>query len=439
MSGTGPMNELAIRTAVRLAVGLSKVPRMQFQWGQPANPLSVGLRGQWAVLADGLQDIHFYLGFDGRQLLVAPGGPGAALLLNGQPLQGQAWVPVTVPAQIQAGGALLRVENEAAFAAEADAPVNSSVDTLFDGGVLRERGRALATPAPIAPMAVLPTVLSPSGARAAPFGATLRSPTDQPEPAPPAPARSRSQPEVPQATTNSPSTPPPTALTQPPVAAKKGAWAEASGPKKASLVLMPFALATMMWVLLDDSEVPLAGLPTSPVAAKPAAATPDPVSSQAPVRQRLSLAKTPAGPDTLAATAAAAAAANEQNPAEPKVADPKAVDPKAPASQATEPKAAEPKVPEPKAAEPSAATQASASPAPSAAPAASTSAVPIVPAPLGSAAQLSTSARAALSAALLGNLDQAADLYTRLSAAQPDNEAFRLAARLTAAHAVRRP
>ncbi|MES1183880.1 MAG: hypothetical protein ABUL60_08685, partial [Myxococcales bacterium] len=49
------------------------------------------------------------------------------------------------------------------------------------------------------------------------------------------------------------------------------------------------------------------------------------------------------------------------------------------------------------------------------------------------------SARAALSAALLGNLDEAAELYTKLAAAEPGNQAFSLAARLTAAHAVRRP
>jgi hypothetical protein len=394
MSGTGPMNELAIRTAVNLTVGLSKVPRMTFEWGKRANPVSVGLRGQWAVLADRLQDIHLYLGFDGQQLLVAPGGPGAVVLVNGQPLTGHAWVPVTVPAHIQVGDALLRVENEAALPGGAENPVNSSADTWFDGGVLRERGRALAQPAAVAPTVAAPMVLGGAGPRAVPLGATLQS-AAVPEPAQAAPVanngRPRSQPELPQAVNSLPSSPPVTSVTQPPAPAKKGAWAEASGPKKAILVLMPFALATMMWVLLDDSDQQLASpapaAAAKPAGATPAGATPDPAPSQAPPRQRFSLAKTPASPDSAGAAPSAVAPPSSASPA------------------------------------PSSAALAAPSPAAS----------PVAAPPSGA------SPRAALSAALLGNLDQAAELYTKLAAADPGNQAFSLAARLTAAHAVRRP
>jgi len=407
MSGTGPMNELAIRTAVNLTVGLSKVPRMTFESGKRANPVSVGLRGQWAVLADRLQDIHLYLGFDGRQLLVAPGGPGAVVLVNGQPLTGHAWIPVTVPAHIQMGDALLRVENEAALPGGAENPVNSSADTWFDGGVLRERGRALAQPSAVAPTVAVPMVLGVDGPRAVPLGATLQS-AAVPEPVQAAPAangRPRSQPERPQAVNGLPSSPPATSVTQPPPPGKKGAWAEASGPKKAILVLMPFALATMMWVLLDDGDQQLAApaapaAAANPASATPVRATPDPVPSQAPVRQRFSLAKTPPSPDSAAVPAPSASAA-------PSSAAPSAAPPSLPSSAAPAPSSA-------------------ALPAPS--PAAS----PVAAPPSGA------SARAALSAALLGNLDQAAELYTKL-AADPGNQAFSLAARLTAAHAVRRP
>ena len=418
MSGTVPMNELAIRTAVNLTAGLSKVPRMTFQWGARANPISVGLRGQWAVLADGLQDIHLYLGFDGRQLLVSPGGPGAVVLVNGHRVQGHAWVPVSVPSQIQLGEALLRVENEAAFEAGADNPINSTADTWFDGGVLRERGRALATPAPaapIAPIAAVPVVLAAGGARAAaPHGATHESASPRPHVlGMPGVGGDRSAPDVAGAANTLPSTPPPTSLTQPPAAANnKGAWASASGPKKAIFALMPFALATMLWVILDDGEPPLAN-PAPPVAAKPASPAAAPVPSQVPARQGFSLAKTPARPDS--ATPAAPSA-------------PKRAEPLATASLSTSPA-------------PSVAPAASnAVPAvPSAVPSASTSATPNVAMPPTVVAPSGASPRAALSAALLGNLDEAAELYQDLAAADPSNPAFSLAARLTAAHAVRRP
>jgi hypothetical protein len=421
MSGTRPMQELTVQTTVALAVGLSKVPRMKFPWGARAEPISLGLRGQWAILADHVQDVHAYLGFDGQQLLVAPGAPGASVLVNGQPIQGQAWVAVSAPARIQLGEAQLRIENEGRAEATTakipvvndlgatELPINSTIDTLFDGGVLRERARAI-TPAPIAPMPVVPTLLAAGVPRAGvPFEATLQSATPPPNVQPQVAARGRShsQPQVSAAVkasptiaspTNkaSPSTPPPTAVTQPPPAAKKGAWAEASGPKKAIFVLMPFALATMMWVILDDSEQQLASAPAQPVAAKPAGAKPDAAASEVAALPRISLAKTPASP------ASAEAAKNK-----------------------------------PQDAEPSATSRLSTSPAPSAAPAAA-SAVPSAAAP-SIVTPPGASPRAALNAALLGNLDQAAELYAKLSAADPSNQAFSLAARLTAAHAVRHP
>jgi hypothetical protein len=420
MSGTRPLNEVAIRTAVNLTAGLSKVPRMTFQWGTPANPISVGLRAQWSMLADGLQDIHLYLGFDGRQLLVAPGGPGAVVLVNGQPIHGQAWVPVSVPSQIQLGEALLRVENEAAFEAAENA-INSTADTWFDGGVLRERGRALATPppgapaGPIAPMQAVPMVLAAGGSGApAPLGATLESAAPLPYVlgAPAAGGGARPQPKVADAVNTLPSTPPPTSSsTEPPPAGRKGAWAAASGPKKAILVLMPFALATMLWVILDDSEQQLASS-ASPVAPLPASRATAAEPSQVPARQGFSLAKTPPRPDS--ATPAAASARQGTEP--PVTAPPTSPTP-------SEVPAAPSEVPA----------------APSAVPATSASVTPSVAAPPTVVAPSGASPRAALSAALLGNLDQAAELYKDLAAADPSNPAFTLAARLTAARAVRRP
>jgi hypothetical protein len=49
------------------------------------------------------------------------------------------------------------------------------------------------------------------------------------------------------------------------------------------------------------------------------------------------------------------------------------------------------------------------------------------------------SPRTALNAAFLGDWGEATKQYAALASANPDNEAFRLAVRLTADHAVRRP
>jgi hypothetical protein len=67
---------MGCQTVVRLAIGLSKTPKLKFAWGAPVDAVTVGMRSNWAVLADKLLDLHLYLGFDGEHLLVA--GAGAA-------------------------------------------------------------------------------------------------------------------------------------------------------------------------------------------------------------------------------------------------------------------------------------------------------------------------------------------------------------------------
>ena len=50
--------------------GTSGTDHLAFPRGQSMQPISLGLRGQWRIEADGVLDVHGYVYFDGQNLFV---------------------------------------------------------------------------------------------------------------------------------------------------------------------------------------------------------------------------------------------------------------------------------------------------------------------------------------------------------------------------------
>ena len=423
MTGTQRMTELAGQTVVRLTTGLSKTSIMKFAWGIPNEPVTLGLRGSWGILAEGMLDVHLHLGFDGKQLLLALPSPHANVLMNGQRVSRQGWLQVPVPGRVEFGGATLEVAYErpdGELGVDPDLDPLSQIDTMFDGGVLRARARGMSGPPPAnqpaqPPAEVAKTMASatpgfaqaPAAAKPEPAGRDERSRKDL------ANASGTPAPRVAsEAAQRQPSDLPANQLSDSP-APKPGFWASASVPKKLSVALLPLAvLATLYSMEEPDAEIP------APVAAtaRPLASAPT-ASSAVPSTNTNTNTSTTTTVPRLART-----------PASPTSANAGAVTP----GGAT---------PETISVSPSGATTAAAT-APQASAAAPTS--PAVTAPVPSvehalAASAGVSPRAALDAAFLGNFKDASRAYAKLAAANPDNKAFQLASQLTASEAVRRP
>src|SRR5262249_9229813 len=86
--------------------GASGTDHLAFPRGQPVQPISLGLRGQWRIEADGVLDVHGYLYFDGQNLFVQSANVDSPLRVNGQAM-GSQWAPVGAPCTIALGDARL--------------------------------------------------------------------------------------------------------------------------------------------------------------------------------------------------------------------------------------------------------------------------------------------------------------------------------------------
>jgi len=277
--------------------------------------------------------------------------------------------------------------------------------------VLRERARVLAEQAP--PFAQPPSAPPAFGMREAPWASHNAAV---------APAGPSSAGASDQAKRMPASSSPPSAGTSGPVPeVPRGFWREASGPKKLIVLLMPFALASTFWVIWDDEGADVGPSPTPKTSVLVAVTTPPSASAEVGVGLRPRLATTPPAPPSASARQVTAAAAEA-------AAAPSAEAPSAATPSAATPSAATPSAATPSAATPSAAASAAARP---------DAAVTGATKPLADANGFSP--RTALNAVFLGDWGDATKQYAALASANPDNEAFRLAARLTADHAVRRP
>jgi hypothetical protein len=278
---------------ITLLSGRSAQPSLTFTPGTPSNPVSIGTEGQWAIAGDGVEPVHLYVVFDGRQVHVALAAQGSQALMAGAQV-GAEWMPAPVPCELRFGGACLILRH-------APRPLPPQEErTMHDGGALwqaAQRAAAAVDPmvrtAPLGPQypaarpaagapaemgRTVPMMASPlRGLDAQEEATTVRSPLvapARPAPAPapatpieqevtriaPQPLRARADQDL--APVMEPPAPAPAPAPQPvakpgPAAEALAFWRQASPVKKATLVLMPFAVMGS-FILFQDPPPPAA-------------------------------------------------------------------------------------------------------------------------------------------------------------------------------------
>jgi hypothetical protein len=268
-------------------------------------PVSIGTQGQWVIFAEGVAPVHLYFAFDGTTVYIAAASPAQTVLLAGRPI-GAGWATAAVPSEIRFGAATLMLEPALGVSTPASS-APSSPNTVSDGGALWEAaqravqaaqvaapvtapGPAPATkPDPAHPLGPLAStiVMVPNPAAALLQDALMPPPGQGTAVAPSGPgfaAMPGMQPErrsVPPGQMQAPfgSMPPdafgglPGAMSpshepaqvpdwvRPPEQsspattepeARPGFWKSTSGPKKATLLLMPFVLAASYYLLFME-------------------------------------------------------------------------------------------------------------------------------------------------------------------------------------------
>ncbi|HEY1692552.1 MAG TPA: hypothetical protein VGG39_10345 [Polyangiaceae bacterium] len=267
---------------------------LRFEAGKRVEPITVGTAGQWALVGPGVRDVHAYVAFDGQRLFVQSANPFYAIRVNDVAVT-TGWLPVSPPARIAMGGVgLVFAQLESpGFAAPAipplppprdqeqtryspvEVPPGDDVTAAFDPAayqvsdqdmtrpgvpLFNDEGEAtrvnVEVPADILamPIAGVPEPLPP--------GLPLAGPPLPPPQWPAAPYSAFQHP-VPGPILDLPPPPPPpvaptggTALRAAiaPLGKQAAAqWRETSFPKKAVLVMLPFAFLAV-YVLFDDSN-----------------------------------------------------------------------------------------------------------------------------------------------------------------------------------------
>jgi hypothetical protein len=95
--------------AARLLRGSSSRLELSFCRGTDARLVSVGQQGSWQVSAPGVESIHAFLYFDGRDFWVLSAQPEAPPTLDGRAL-GEAWMQAVAPAVLGMGEAQIAFE-----------------------------------------------------------------------------------------------------------------------------------------------------------------------------------------------------------------------------------------------------------------------------------------------------------------------------------------
>jgi hypothetical protein len=93
---------------VSVQAGETQMGFMRFLPGQPVAAITVGLDGNWRIVAPGVGRAHLSLLFDGQALYAAALGPDLQVFINGAPIDGRWWM-LKAPAELRFGHACLRV------------------------------------------------------------------------------------------------------------------------------------------------------------------------------------------------------------------------------------------------------------------------------------------------------------------------------------------
>lgn len=272
---------------VQIVQGSARETKRTFTTGTQLGPIGVGTGADWAVSAPNVAPVHAYLFFDGTTLYMSDAASGGAPLINGTPA-GTDWTPVPRPSELRIGDAVLSVADAAAWVPPA--PIQEDMAT----SLFRPELQAPPPPVPRIPAARPSRGRAPGGDEATaflPIEEMRRDLAAAPPPAagapppvasgvqPPAPEPPPPQVQLPPAPPSigpADATAPPGQL--PPTVAKPGesallkAWREASPPRKAIYILLPFALIGSAFSLLQDDEPPPRTRTKSSASAKASAA-----------------------------------------------------------------------------------------------------------------------------------------------------------------------
>jgi hypothetical protein len=169
-----------------------------FPAGVPVGVFSVGARAGWRIEAAGVQDVHFYLCFDGSRVFAAPASPSALTWIDGQLLRVGTWTELPPTGEIVFGAARVKLGSAQALPVRAEPsrearsgtgtlrmsrPVDGDtiVGSVWDDMLPRLRRANLAATTIIQPLSALVAsgaVVAPTGGppRPAPEGGHARRP-----------------------------------------------------------------------------------------------------------------------------------------------------------------------------------------------------------------------------------------------------------------------
>ncbi|HEX9294659.1 MAG TPA: hypothetical protein VF881_02460 [Polyangiaceae bacterium] len=119
------MSERSNDLVLRLRHGDTATRAIWFRTGEVAKPISIGRQGEWRVDAEGVEDLHAYVQFDGRALWIIGLHPENPPLVDGMPLR-EEWTEVPSPSVLALGA--LRIVVDQADESEA------ATESLFRDG-----------------------------------------------------------------------------------------------------------------------------------------------------------------------------------------------------------------------------------------------------------------------------------------------------------------
>jgi hypothetical protein len=297
--------------------------------GVPLGPISIGRHGAWRVVAPGVLEEHGFLYFNGSDLFLQSTDMNSPLLADGTPISVE-WTAVYAPCEIGVGSARLWFAvPEASAPAPAPFGVPETIVMSEDARTGRAAPQAPGRPrvqgndneeaTRLQPIEAVAAKRSPRGAappalKRDPPSSTLKSASitaiEAAARAPPAPSFGAPQPAPPLGPPPAPPFgPPPQPLAAP--AAKESwigmRWREASGPKKALVVLMAPLLWAVWVIFTDKPPAPRPARPATSASTSPST-TPSTGSPSAPAEPAGEPPSAPGGSGPPAAKAAGSAA-----------------------------------------------------------------------------------------------------------------------------------